>query len=182
MENNNNMANETDITASRRSFLKLSSLATGALMFAPTLALADKFKQLSSIDSFKPNFFLTLRTDGIVEFAHTRLEMGQTPGTGLINIIAEELDYPFEKIQLKQVQYNAATAEAINKINGGVTGGSRSIRASWPVIAESCARVRALMIDTAADIWSVPTAACTVKEGQVIQTLFWEALFRFHHK
>jgi len=153
---------------SRRGFLKLSSLATGAVVFAPTIALADKFNHLATIDTYQPNFFLTLRSDGIVEFAHTRLEMGQTPGTGLINIIAEELDYPFEKIQLKQVQYNAMTAESINKINGGVTGGSRSIRASWPIIAESCARVRMLMIDAAASIWSVTADNCTVQEGQVI--------------
>lgn len=152
---------------SRRRFLKITTLSTGALMFAPTLALAKKLNQDDLSNSFSPNFFLTLRKDGIIEFAHTKLEMGQTPGTGLISIIAEELDFPFNNILLKQVQYNVNTADDINKINGGVTGGSRSIRASWPVIAESCARVRALMIDAAAAIWSLPAEECHVEKGIV---------------
>ena len=155
-------------TLSRRRFLQLTSLGTGAIVFAPTLALAQRLNQDSMAKNFKPNFFLTLRQDGFIEFAHAKLEMGQTPGTGLISIIAEELDFPFEKIELKQVQYNAQTAQDINQINGGVTGGSRSIRASWPVIAESCARVRALMIDSAAAIWSVPASQCNVAKGWVI--------------
>ena len=89
-----------------------------------------------------------------------KAELGQGIRTAFIQVAAEELVVPFAAITL-------VTADTERTANEGYTAGSHSMQDSGTAIRNAAAQVRALLLQLAADRWSVPTGALRVANAHV---------------
>lgn len=95
------------------------------------------------------------------------VEMGQGIFTGEAMLLAEELE-----VDLDQVTCVAAPPdEALYKhplLQLQATGGSTSIKGSFTPFRQAAALARIMLIEAAAQQWSVPATECIAQRGQVI--------------
>ena len=152
----------------RRDFIKIVATCTGALVTGWHGGLLARDAEKAATGELKPNFYLSLTPDGAIEFFLTKLEMGQGVGTGYQMIIAEELVVMPGDIRVTQANYEPASHDAVLDINGGTTGGSRSIRLGWQKLRMAAASARTLLIQAAAEQWRVPIGECFARNGRVV--------------
>ena len=74
--------------------------------------------------------WLAVAPDGTVTVFSGKVDLGTGVETALAQIVAEELDVPFNRIHMIGLD----TTKAINQ---GMTAGSRTIERGWPAIAPS---------------------------------------------
>ncbi|WP_062207129.1 molybdopterin cofactor-binding domain-containing protein [Aureimonas sp. AU12] len=90
-----------------------------------------------------------------------KAELGQGIRTALLQIAAEELEMPFERLEL----VGPDTGESPNE---GFTAGSHSIQDSGTAIRNVAAQVRDILINEAATRWAVPFDSLRAENGAVI--------------
>jgi isoquinoline 1-oxidoreductase beta subunit len=150
----------------RRDLLKGAGLAL-AVVGAPAVLTACTGGARTN-DTFAPNQFLRIGTDSRVTVISPNTELGQGAYTGLATLIAEELDADWN-----QVVIEAAPADVKlygNPAFGGAmqgTGGSTTIAAFWEPLRKAGATARAMLVQAAAERWSVPAAQITISRGVV---------------
>ena len=95
-----------------------------------------------------------------------RSEMGQGTLTGLAQLVADEMDADWSKVQ---AEYIAPEVNQANKRAWGdmSTGGSRGIRASVEYVRKGGAAAKAMLIQAAAAQWGVPAGECSASESVV---------------
>jgi isoquinoline 1-oxidoreductase beta subunit len=147
---------------SRREFLRQTGRASGGLVFALTMTGAGRlaFADEASTPSVAPNVYVNIRDDDIVEIYCHRSEMGQGIRTCLPQVIADELDAEWDRIELIQ-------ALGDEKYGDQNTDGSTSIRRHFDLLRNAGATARALLIAAAAKTWGVPAAECTTGKQTV---------------
>ncbi len=111
----------------------------------------------------KPNAYIHIGTDESVTFIIPKAEMGQGPVTSLSQILAEELDCDWGKIK---TEYAPVDPASYGPLQGVV--GSMSIRTLWTPLRTVGATARAMLIQTAAQQWSVDAAQCHTENGFVV--------------
>jgi isoquinoline 1-oxidoreductase beta subunit len=151
---------------SRREFMQRTGQAGGGLVFALTFASgctpADEVtvpaaRELASV---APNVYVNIRNDGIVEIYCHRSEMGQGIRTSLPQVIADELEADWDKIELIQ-------AIGHEKYGDQNTDGSTSIRKHFDLLRNAGATARDMMIAAAAAKWGVPAGECVARDHAV---------------
>src|SRR5688572_6178392 len=147
----------------RRQFLK----TTGALvvsfnLFSPAHRALAQFATLPSgdIDPTSLDSWLAITPDGNVTFYTSKVELGTGTITALAQIVAEELDVPFAKIQM--VQGDTSTS-----IEQGSTVGSRTIERAGPQVRQAAAAARQELLKLAGARLNTPVERLTVTEGVV---------------
>ena len=149
---------------SRREFMKRTGQAGGGLVFALTFASACQPDEVTvgplATASVAANVYVNIRNDGIVEIYCHRSEMGQGIRTSLPQIIADELEADWDKIEIIQ-------ALGHEKYGDQNTDGSTSIRKHFDLLRNAGATARDMMIAAAAKIWDVPAAECMAREHAV---------------
>ncbi|MFM9367266.1 molybdopterin cofactor-binding domain-containing protein [Streptomyces sp. Da 82-17] len=104
---------------------------------------------------------LELQEDGSARFGLPRAEVGQGLTTAVAMLIADELDLPLDRID---VRLDDARPELLfNQL----TGSSNSIRALHRPVRTAAAAARARLIATAARQWDVDAADLTARDGAV---------------
>jgi len=95
-----------------------------------------------------------------------RSEMGQGTLTGLAQLVADEMDADWAKVQ---AEYIAPEVNQANKRAWGdmSTGGSRGIRASVEYVRKGGAAAKAMLIQAAAAQWGVPAGECSASESVI---------------
>ena len=144
----------------RRDFLKSS--AAGITLLSFRLPARGEPMQ-----SFSPNAFLAIGSDGSIIVTVCQAEMGQGIGTGLAMALAEELRVPLARVSYR---LGAGRDEYHNRAlspDEQITGGSRSMQAFFDVYRRAGAQARALLTVAAAGRWRVPPAQCEVRDGRV---------------
>jgi len=98
-----------------------------------------------------------------------RSEMGQGTLTGLAQLVADELDCDWKHVRTEYVspEANLASKRAWGDMS---TGGSRGIRGSVDYVRKGGAAARAMLIEAAAQHWSVPAAECTAANSVITHT------------
>jgi isoquinoline 1-oxidoreductase subunit beta len=98
-----------------------------------------------------------------------RSEMGQGTLTGLAQLVADELDCDWKHVRTEYVspEANLASKRAWGDMS---TGGSRGIRGSVDYVRKGGAAARAMLIEAAAQRWSVPVAECTATNSVITHT------------
>lgn len=150
----------------RSEFIRVTSLAglTLAVCFdADGLpAAAD-----GSVSDFTPNVWLTVHPDDTLTVTINKSEMGQGVATGLPTLVADELDFPFDKVA---VEFCIADSKYVYPGGrpGLGTGGSTSMRTSWLILRRAGATARAMLVQAAAKTWFVDPARLTTSDGSVI--------------
>jgi isoquinoline 1-oxidoreductase beta subunit len=151
---------------SRREFMKRTGQAGGGLVFAVTFASACQPNEQTvgpaakAAASVAPNVYVNIRNDGIVEIYCHRSEMGQGIRTSLPQIIADELEADWDKVEIIQ-------AIGHEKYGDQNTDGSTSIRKHFDLLRSAGATARDMMIAAAAAMWAVPADECVAREHAV---------------
>lgn len=151
---------------SRREFMKRTGQASGGLVFAVTFASACTPGEQAvgpaakAISSVAPNVYVNIRSDGVVEIYCHRSEMGQGIRTSLPQIIADELEADWDKVEIIQ-------AVGHEKYGDQNTDGSTSIRKHFDLLRNAGATAREMMIASAASLWGVPGEECVAREHAV---------------
>ena len=148
------------IQLNRRDFLKMTGISFGGLILAssPISAFAGKEKALAEL---KPDGFLLIDENNQVTFWAPRPELGQGTKTGLAQVAAEELDYPYGALKLEHANTNAEFGYI------GV-GGSFGLQGSYKRVRETAARARLMLLQAAAEKWQVTVEQLTTEDGKIV--------------
>jgi len=151
---------------SRREFMQRTGQAGGGLVFALTFASACQPSEeavgpaAKATASVAPNVYVNIRNDGIVEIYCHRSEMGQGIRTSLPQVIADELEADWDKIEVIQ-------AIGHEKYGDQNTDGSTSIRNHFDLLRNAGATARDMMVAAAASQWGVAADECVAREHAV---------------
>ena len=145
----------------RRDFLGVVGSAAGGLILGVHLPLP--VTPARETGEFKPNVFIAVEPDGRVVMTTPRPEMGQGSSTGLKMIVADELDVPWDSIEIRMALAGP------REVWGSMTaGGSTSIRLFFGPLGDAAAAGREMLVAAAAQRWGVPAADCTAQLGRVL--------------
>lgn len=157
-----------DATAiTRRGLLKLVGLGGGGFMIACGLAPVTGALAAAADEPHAFNAFVRVSTDDTVTVIIKHLDKGQGVTTGLTTIVAEEMDAAWSQMRWA---FAPADASRYNNLAWGPTqgtGGSSSIRNSWPQLRKAGAMARTMLVAAAAARWDLEPAALAVAAGVV---------------
>jgi isoquinoline 1-oxidoreductase subunit beta len=148
----------------RRSFLRVSALAGGAVMIA---AYFEPFSHVMAQNSaepaaaFVPTAFVKVRPGGGFTIMAKNPEVGQGVKTELPMIIAEELDIEWKDVTVEQADLDEA------RYGRQRAGGSEATASLWDPLRQVGAACRAMFVSAAAQQWSVEETECTTSSGRV---------------
>lgn len=160
------MSSQDIFTVSRRNFIRTSALAGGGMLIGFNLFTACKEAVEPPIDISQLNFndfnaFIRIADNGYVTIFSPNPEIGQGVKTSMPMIIAEELDVPWEHVNVAQGILDTKNYQR------QVAGGSQSIRFGWDALRQTGATARQMLINAAAAKWGVDASTCTASEGVI---------------
>ena len=152
----------------RREFLRSSAGVGGGLLLALTLPTAMRWgaADAATVSQNNPvNAFVKVGSDGTVTLIMHKSEMGQGVYTGLVQLLAEELDCDLSRVRVE----TAPVAPEYNNPNFPLqfTGGSMSISSSWTGLRLAGGTARAMLVQAAAQRWKVDPASCRTERSFV---------------
>ena len=145
----------------RRDFFKL--VGGGIIIFFnpwDSIELLDlQSQQRRSLpDEF--NAFLHISEKGIVSCYTGKMEMGQGAITSLAQIMADEIEVPFEKVKMVMGDTDLCPWD-------GGTNGSRTIRSFSPYMRAAAAEARSVLMQMGSDYLHIPVSQLIVKDGVI---------------
>src|SRR6185436_2131579 len=146
----------------RRSFLQVTALAGGGVvigMYAPTLAQGGRGGPQIPW-SLAPATYITVHPDNTFTILAKNPETGQGIRTALPQIIADEFDVDWTQVKIAQ-------ADLDPKYGPQIEGGSRAMPTNYDPMRQVGAGGRLMMVNAAADMWSVPASELTTGSGVV---------------
>lgn len=155
----------------RRSFLKASIVAGGALLVSGSFPAATRMEERFGVaaadaEMFQPNAFIRIEVTGKVTVTVGQAEMGQGVLTSLPQIVADELEVDWKDVNF---EHGPPGKEFANPMLGAqITGGSSSVKAFFDPLRKSAASVREMLVAAAAQGWGVPPEQCRAVNGEVL--------------
>lgn len=149
------------MTTRRRFLLGVAAVAGGGL--ALTWLNRQRDSLAESVDTLEPNAFLQITPDGRVVFQLDRVEMGQGTMTGLLVLVAEELDLDPARFEVRFAPVRGVFQRPMQ-----MTGQSRSMVDSWELLRETGATARAMLLTAAAARWGVAEDELRTDDGVVL--------------
>jgi isoquinoline 1-oxidoreductase subunit beta len=144
----------------RRSFLKAAALTGGGLVI--NFSWFSSFAQTGKGSPATPagnwiemNGFIKITPDNVIKILNPNPDFGQNVMTSLPMIVAEELDADWKKVVVEMAPHDNA------KLGPQFSGGSNSIKMYWKPLREAGAKLRQLLMEAAAQTWSVPVEEIT---------------------
>ena len=156
---------EANSKLNRRSFIGLTTAATGGLLISLYLDKPVTAQQAPQPKIYPPDAFVHIRRDGKILITVNRLEFGQGVQTSLPMILADEMDADWS-----QVIAELAPAADVYKdplFGFQMVGGSGSIAHSFQQYRELGAKTRAMLVAAAAERWKVTPAQCRTENSFV---------------
>ena len=155
------------VPLSRRGFLHAGA-AAGGLMLGLSLPFANGEVRAAGAETFAPNAFIRIGSDGQIVLTMPYVEMGQGTYTSIPMLIAEELEVDLKQVRVEHAPPNEQLYG--NPLLGGVqaTGGSTTIRASWKPLRQAGAIARTMLVSAAAKRWNVDPTSCRAQSGEVL--------------
>ncbi|WP_237057580.1 xanthine dehydrogenase family protein molybdopterin-binding subunit [Microbulbifer sediminum] len=148
---------------SRRSFLKLTGLAAGGLVLGSALPGWQRPWASPTGGNSELNLFISIAPDDTVSIICHRSEMGQGIRTGLPQVVADELEADWQKVQVVQ-------GLGDKRYGSQNTDGSRSIRRFYDTMRRMGASARTMLENAAAQQWQVPAGECKATSHRVVHT------------
>ncbi|MBI2211502.1 MAG: molybdopterin-dependent oxidoreductase, partial [Deltaproteobacteria bacterium] len=148
---------------SRRQFLK----GTGALVvgFSFSRPLSQALAQSASLpagdlDPTSLDSWLAIGQDGRVTVFTSKVDLGTGIETALTQIVAEELDVPFNRVKME-------VGDTAKSIEQGSTVGSRTIERGGPQLRQAAAAARQALLKLASERLKAPVEKLAVTDGVV---------------
>jgi isoquinoline 1-oxidoreductase beta subunit len=143
----------------RRSFIVGSAAAGAGLALGLKIPFGATVVRAQD-GSPEINAWVVIRPDDTVVIRVARSEMGQGTITGLAQMVAEELECDWSKVTTEYPTPGQSVAR--KRVWGDFsTGGSRGIRTSQEYVRQGGAVARQMLIQAAANGWSVPASECS---------------------
>jgi isoquinoline 1-oxidoreductase subunit beta len=149
---------------SRRAFVTTTVGGAVGLALLPGMAGAQAPKP-GAKPTEQPLAFITIAKDGTTTILCNRMDMGQGIETGLAMICAEELDADWSKVRTGFGDQKAAYVDPLFGMH--LTGGSNSIKNSYPQYRELGARTKAMLVGAAAEAWGLPASSLKAENGVI---------------
>ena len=155
-------ADRNGFRPSRRQFIVATGLGASGL----ALGFHVPSRAQGASGSAEVNAWVVVQADDTCVIRVARAEMGQGTHTGLAMLVAEELECDWSRVQVQQVTpgQNLARKRVWRNMS---TGGSRGIRESHDYVRQGGAAARMMLLQAAAQQWSVPVSELTVDKGVV---------------
>jgi isoquinoline 1-oxidoreductase beta subunit len=172
-----------EIKLNRRGFLKVSFVSGTAMLVSMYLEGCSETPALSNQPDQGPtnvspaqktptlqtnpdamyeyNVFLRIHGTGKVTVVVNKVELGQGISTGLAMWAAEELDVPWEDVEIE-------IAYADRQFGNQDTAGSHSMTSSFDDYRRFGALAKNVLVAIAAEIWGISPEECTTNAGMVI--------------
>jgi nicotinate dehydrogenase subunit B len=146
----------------RREFLKTTgALIIGFNLFSPSSVSAQSMVEpATDADPKELDSWLAIAPDGTVTVYSGKVDLGTGVETALAQIVAEELDVPFNKVHMVSLD----TAKAIDQ---GITAGSRTIERAGPQLRQAAAAARQELLKLASERLGSPVESLSVANGVV---------------
>lgn len=106
------------------------------------------------------NAFLRIDEDGTVSCLTGKIEMGQGINMALVQMMAEELDVPMEKIKMVMGDTELCPWD-------GGTWGSTTVRQFGPNMRKAAAEARGILLELASDKLKLPASQLVVVDGVI---------------
>ncbi|PHR56979.1 MAG: twin-arginine translocation pathway signal protein [Robiginitomaculum sp.] len=157
---------------SRRHFLGGSgTMVIGMTLFGACAPAKDSFPEIEANNGpspltdveggdATPSLFITIENDGNIKLICHRSEMGQQTWTAMAQIVADEMEADWDKIEIVQ-------AVGDKKYGSQNTDGSTSVRNNFHRLRITGAAMRSMLESAAAQLWQVDKAECKAKLGVV---------------
>jgi isoquinoline 1-oxidoreductase beta subunit len=161
---------EKHLKLSRRDFIVGSAvIAGGGLALGMCVPFGEAHAEGTPAGATQVNLWVAVKPDDTCVIRVARSEMGQGTLTGLAQLVAEELECDWSKVTTQGVTpgENLASKRAWGEMG---TGGSRGIRTSQDYVRRGGAAARIMLMQAAADQWSVPVSELTVSRGVITHT------------
>lgn len=163
----------SDFSAERRNFLKASGgLVLAFSLFGPVAALAGERSAKTAggslggttpfpaADPARLDAWLAIHPDNTATLFTGKVEQGNGSPNALLQIAAEELDFPFEQFFLVM----GTTTETVDQ---GPSYGSQAVRKAGPQIRHAAAAGRQVLLEMAGKHFGVPTGQLTARDGRI---------------
>ena len=151
----------------RREFIVSSAAASGGLALGMQFPFAASAQSKATSDAgAEVNIWVVVKPDDTCVIRIARSEMGQGTRTGLAQLVAEELECDWKKVITESITpgQNLASKRAWGEMG---TGGSRGIRTSQDYVRRGGAAARIMLLQAAANQWSVPVGELSVTDGVI---------------
>ncbi|MBX2818159.1 MAG: molybdopterin-dependent oxidoreductase [Rhodothermaceae bacterium] len=162
------MSDESTTGLKRRDFLKVSLLASGALMVGvgfPSTHTANILKE----GNWSLGLYLRIGKEGTVTIISKNPEAGQGVKTALPMIVAECLDVDWHTVKVEQAPLDDRYGRQLLAASGSTLDG-------WDDLRVAGSAARKLMIDSAASLWGVASDECRTESGTVVHEASSRAL------
>jgi isoquinoline 1-oxidoreductase subunit beta len=146
----------------RRAFLKLSAISGTGLLLGISLINSKNSIAAAKIEltSFEPSAFLKIGSDNRITIMAKNPEIGQGVKTSLPQIIAEELEVEWDKIEVLQADFDS-------RLGDQFAGGSTAIKENFQILRQVGASAREMLVEAAAKRWQIATDQCYALNGCV---------------
>jgi isoquinoline 1-oxidoreductase subunit beta len=159
------MLRSTQSATSRREFLvRSAATAAGTFLSIGLSTLGSSTATAQAMSGFTPSIWFTLTPDGKVTMHIVKAEMGQHVGTGLAQVIAEELEVKWDDVRLDsplESVENFAIYGLAYTVNSG------SITTEFDRLSRAGAAGRMALIEAGAKILGANETDCTASNSRV---------------
>ena len=144
---------------SRRDFLKASGALVVSFSFADSFAAEGAaWPRVIAPDAL--DSWIAIGADGVVNACIGKVETGMGISTAFMQIVAEELDVPLERVVL-------CMGDTATTVDQRGTGGSNGIMQGGSAIRNAAAQARATLLAAASEKLGAPVESLRVKDGVV---------------
>ncbi len=147
----------------RRDVIKAGGL-TLCVMLTPEGYKVLKAQELPK--RYAPNLWINISRDNYLTVYVNKSEMGQGVYTGLAMLVAEELDFPWERVRVRPAPAGRAYVDP--KMGIQLTGGSTSVRNMYEVLRLAGASMREMIVASASKSLKVPREKIKAKNGFIM--------------
>ena len=156
----------TPSATTRREFLvRSAATAAGTFLSIGLPVLGSGTAKADAMSGFTPSIWFTLTPDGKVTMHIVKAEMGQHVGTGLAQVIAEELEVKWDDVRLDsplESVENFAIYGLAYTVNSG------SVTTEFDRLSRAGAAGRMALIEAGAKVLGAKEADCTAANSRVI--------------
>ena len=147
---------------SRREFVERSGLLVVGFAMSRSLRFVPGEMSPSALPpaANQVDSWLTVAADGSVTVFSGKVELGTGVSTALRQIVAEELDVPFERISWVQ-------GDSDRTVDQGSTVGSQTVKRGGAQLRQAAAEARAALLELASPKLGVPVDSLVVANGVV---------------
>ena len=147
---------------SRREFVARSGLLVVGFAMTPSLRFAPGEASPAALPpaANELDSWLTVAADGSVTVFCGKVELGTGVSTALRQIVAEELDVPFDKIAWVQ-------GDSDHTVDQGSTVGSQTVKRGGAQLRQAAAEARTALLELASGKLGAPAESLVVANGVV---------------